>query len=213
MELKDRLKIFIDCFYKNNKQFSEQSDIYYSSLCKYLKGNISPTEDSLLKFYKAGINVCWLLSGEGSMFASNEKGTEFRMKHDESNPEYGIEMMKNRIRNWINKNYNSIKEFTEEMNVELGDVENELKDYYSSSPMFLTLIEKAGCNLDWVVTGKGNVYSNNPRGFIFQYKKEGKEIKNDNITEEGIDPQLKVFYDLIRKAVRDEMKKNEKEKK
>lgn len=212
MDLKDRLKIFINCSYKNIKQFSEYSDVEYTRLCKYLKGLHSPTEDSLLNFYKSGINVCWLLSGEGSMFASNQRGEELRRKHKVNHPDYEIDKMKTRIKKWIEDQYGTIGDFANEMNIETKKIELELEDFTSASPEFITLINNAGCNINWAVSGKGPIFSNNASGLIFLSQKKGIPINKDDIKEEEIEPQLKSFYNVMRKAVRDEMKKIEKEK-
>lgn len=77
MYTKDRLKILIDRLGLKLKDFSRKTGIPYQSLLKYLSGERTPTEDNLKKIaIHLGVNLNWLLTGEGEMFIRKGGGGE-----------------------------------------------------------------------------------------------------------------------------------------
>lgn len=74
MYTKDRLKILTNILGLNLKEFSAKTGIPYQSLLKYLSGERRPTEDNLQKMaIHLGINLNWLLTGEGEMFIQKQE--------------------------------------------------------------------------------------------------------------------------------------------
>ena len=74
MNTSERLKQVMDAKGFNLKTFSEQADIPYRTLQNYILTNREPSAESLVKLHsRLGINLNWLMSGKGEMFA-NEIG-------------------------------------------------------------------------------------------------------------------------------------------
>lgn len=73
MYIKDRLKILIKLLGLKIKDFSNKTGIPYQSLLKYLSGERTPTEENLQKMaIHLGVNLNWLLTGEGEPFIKHE---------------------------------------------------------------------------------------------------------------------------------------------
>ena len=53
---------------KTLKEFSKECDVNINTLGNYERGTRTPDANFLFKIYKMGININWLLSGEGSMY-------------------------------------------------------------------------------------------------------------------------------------------------
>ena len=58
----------------NKRDFSEKLNIKYGNLSKYLTSqvNLSIDNNNFTNFEKMGVNIKWLLTGEGEMFTSQE---------------------------------------------------------------------------------------------------------------------------------------------
>lgn len=67
------LKMLEKKLISTKKDFCEQLGIDYGSLGKYFSGkvNVVITENNYQKYRAAGINIDWLLTGEGEMFREN----------------------------------------------------------------------------------------------------------------------------------------------
>ncbi|WP_018651573.1 helix-turn-helix domain-containing protein [Actinobacillus capsulatus] len=63
-----RLRSIIEQLNLNLTKFSEQSGIPYRSLHNYLRNEREPNSESYMKLAQMGININWLLTGEGDMF-------------------------------------------------------------------------------------------------------------------------------------------------
>ena len=71
MTTSERLKQVMEVKGFNLKTFSEQADIPYRTLQNYILTNREPNAESLVKLHsQLGINLNWLMSGEGEMFGS-----------------------------------------------------------------------------------------------------------------------------------------------
>lgn len=71
MTTSERLKQVMEVKGFNLKTFSEQADIPYRTLQNYILTNREPNAESLVKLHsRLGINLNWLMSGEGEMFGS-----------------------------------------------------------------------------------------------------------------------------------------------
>lgn len=76
MSIKERLKILIDLLGFNIKQFSRQTGIPYRTLQNYLLGLREPTIENISKISThLGINLNWLLTGEGEIFIKKPETT------------------------------------------------------------------------------------------------------------------------------------------
>ena len=60
----------------NKKDFAEKFGFAYANLARYLNGQLKTTIDSenYRKFADSGINIDWLLTGEGEMFSTSSAG-------------------------------------------------------------------------------------------------------------------------------------------
>ncbi len=84
----------------NKKDFAEKFGFAYANLARYLNGQLKTTIDSenYRKFADAGINIDWLLTGEGEMFSTSSTGalvsTEVMRQDEVANiPYYDIDVM------------------------------------------------------------------------------------------------------------------------
>jgi hypothetical protein len=97
----DRLKYFIKCCYKTQVEFGQVCDLLPQELSRYTTQERKPGADILAKFSNAGLNLDWLFTGNGSMYANNEKGKALRNIH---NPEFNIQLEKiEKIKELINE--------------------------------------------------------------------------------------------------------------
>ena len=72
-ELIERLKKVLKILELNTKKAAELTDIPYRTLQNYLLNLREPTVTNLVKIAtRLGINLHWLLTGEGSMWAKKE---------------------------------------------------------------------------------------------------------------------------------------------
>ena len=55
------------------KDFAEQTGIAYRTLQGYVGGEREPNAEGMTSIAKAGVNLNWLVSGEGEMFLSDVK--------------------------------------------------------------------------------------------------------------------------------------------
>ncbi|MDY3333306.1 MAG: helix-turn-helix transcriptional regulator [Gallibacter sp.] len=57
------------------KDFAEQTGIAYRTLQGYVGGEREPNAEGMAGIAKAGVNLNWLVSGEGEMFQSEQQKT------------------------------------------------------------------------------------------------------------------------------------------
>ena len=64
---------------ETKKEFCDLLGFDYGSLGKYLSGkvNVVINENNIKKYKKAGINIDWLLTGEGEMFRGETRNVEY----------------------------------------------------------------------------------------------------------------------------------------
>jgi phage repressor protein C with HTH and peptisase S24 domain len=76
MSLSERLRLFIKTVYDNKVSvFAQVAEIKENSVYRYLAAKQSPDADALVKMEQnAGVNISWLLTGNGAMYANNEAG-------------------------------------------------------------------------------------------------------------------------------------------
>ncbi|QEH48416.1 helix-turn-helix domain-containing protein [Aggregatibacter actinomycetemcomitans] len=71
MNTSERLKRIMEVKGFNLKTFAEQSDIPYRTLQNYILSGREPNAEALMKLHtRLGINLNWLVSGDGQMFNS-----------------------------------------------------------------------------------------------------------------------------------------------
>ena len=72
MNTSERLKQVMDAKGFNLKTFAEQADIPYRTLQNYILSGREPNAEALMKLHsRLGINLNWLVSGNGEMFTNN----------------------------------------------------------------------------------------------------------------------------------------------
>jgi transcriptional regulator with XRE-family HTH domain len=69
-----RLDEFIIRSYKNYAEFAKAIGVDRSTIWHYINGLTKPPLSRMEDFYKAGVNINWLITGEGSMFSDCENG-------------------------------------------------------------------------------------------------------------------------------------------
>lgn len=97
MSVGERIKIFRNAINMKQGELSDLLGIHQSSLARYEKDASDFTFDKINKFYDLGVNVNWLLTGEGEMFLSDmlksnmpvsikeNKNTELIVKNSQEN--------------------------------------------------------------------------------------------------------------------------------
>ncbi|HDR1694312.1 TPA: helix-turn-helix transcriptional regulator [Pasteurella multocida] len=68
MSINCRVCLIIEQFGGSITKFSERSGINYRSVQNYMRGDREPNSEAYLKFAQLGININWLLTGQGEMF-------------------------------------------------------------------------------------------------------------------------------------------------
>lgn len=72
MNTSERLKRIMEAKGFNLKIFAEQADIAYRTLQNYILSGREPNAEALMKLHlRLGINLNWLVSGNGEMFTNN----------------------------------------------------------------------------------------------------------------------------------------------
>jgi len=205
MEIFERLRFFVENNFNSTRIFCELSGIDKSQICRYISGNMQPSASILQKLYLIGLNINWLLSGNGSIFADNPKGNELKAKHEDKYSDDTIKEVKERVKQWISDNFTSLESFIEKNKLSPENLLNELESTSLPTPGFMLCLSKAGCNIDWIMNGEGKVYSNNDEGFVLQTK---KRISSENINEDK-ELQMEMFLmrveERVKKVIRDEI--------
>ncbi|MDD2934786.1 MAG: helix-turn-helix transcriptional regulator [Methylotenera sp.] len=84
-EISNRLKFARDYFELRQSAFASKCGIAYSTYQKYEMELSKPGSDAMEGFVKAGINVNWLLTGEGEMLLANINTNTSSQKIDVDN--------------------------------------------------------------------------------------------------------------------------------
>ncbi|MCT8824746.1 helix-turn-helix domain-containing protein [Glaesserella parasuis] len=64
------------------KDFAEQTGIAYRTLQGYVGGEREPNAEGMTAIAKAGVNLNWLVSGEGEMFVQHTRKMECLTKEE-----------------------------------------------------------------------------------------------------------------------------------
>ncbi|PJG82398.1 helix-turn-helix domain-containing protein [Caviibacterium pharyngocola] len=76
MRISERLKLV--CEHKNwkIKEFAELTGLPYRTMQGYIGGEREPNAEGMTAIAKVGVNLNWLVSGEGEMFKETEQQTD-----------------------------------------------------------------------------------------------------------------------------------------
>ncbi|MDG6262499.1 MULTISPECIES: helix-turn-helix domain-containing protein [Pasteurellaceae] len=75
MCISERLRQICEAKNWKIKDFAEQTGIAYRTLQGYVGGEREPNAEGMTAIAKAGVNLNWLVSGEGEMFQSEQQKT------------------------------------------------------------------------------------------------------------------------------------------
>lgn len=75
MCISERLRQICEAKNWKIKDFAEQTGIAYRTLQGYVGGEREPNAEGMAAIAKAGVNLNWLVSGEGEMFQSEQQKT------------------------------------------------------------------------------------------------------------------------------------------
>lgn len=79
----DRLQNVVTSFHKTVKDIAAETGLPYRTLLGYLRAEREPNSEGLEKISRLGVNLNWLLTGEGEMFLStvDPKDEQYRTPH------------------------------------------------------------------------------------------------------------------------------------
>ncbi len=207
MNKADRLLLFIQNCYGGRSVFADEINISRSTISRYITDKNFPTEESLLKFHKAGLSIDWYLTGNGSMYASNAKGIELENRNMFKN----LRPVKNpfeRIKYWIRINYITLENFCLINNLDYKKIKKVLFEEVLIDLELFEVLNKSGCNIHWLATGTGDMYENNPVGQILKNRMESyqMEFKDMDISDEdtyflSMEPEI---FNIIKEKLNDE---------
>jgi hypothetical protein len=237
-KLAERIKIFAERFYGSQTSFAQEIDEHPNCMYRYTNGQTIPGIEKLNKFYDAGMSIDWLLTGKGSMFASNSKGLDFQKQYEKTEVKDKKKPFE-RIKRWIIDNYRNLQNYSIVMNLDYNEVHDFLYQDYLMPPSFVQILNKSGCSISWILNGEGDQYSNTPLGLIlkenqgernqakvklnYTEQKSTSRVGHNDVGSNGIGSRnggsnnIGLKYDpglseMIRLAIREEIEKHDKEK-
>lgn len=186
--------------YGTQKDYADIIGISPTLLARYLNGASLPGAEVLKKVMLTGVSVNWLLGGEGIMFANNEAGFALRDNFEK----YNIEPQTNpygRIKKWIKQNYGSLKNFALLLNLDYDEIHNMLYNDVITTPAFIKQMRRAGCSINWIISGDGDPYASNPVGKIL--KSEFENLRDWELLErqELEDAMPEEILELVKTAI------------
>ncbi|OGU39106.1 MAG: hypothetical protein A2X61_04675 [Ignavibacteria bacterium GWB2_35_12] len=176
MTIGERLNLFACSCYRSQYNFANYLGISKSYLNRIINEKINTGLDIISKFISSGVSVNWLLEGKGSMFANNNTGMNLKNKLISSGTEPGT-LMSVRLLSWICENYDNLERFCNFLKIDFYKYYKIIFEDSIPDTEFIDTVRKAGCNIDWLYTGKGSCYNNNPSGTILQFRKLNKNNK------------------------------------
>ncbi len=194
----DRLNKFIQQNFGSNIRFAEIVGVKFTSVSRYIYNKSMPGGEMLSKFYESGLSIDWLISGNGSMYSINSEGRKLKMKYQESKEipttPFG------RLKYWINDNYRSLENYCMILNIDADILTNILYDDMIPDSGLITTIRKSGCNIQWLVSGSGDEYENNPAGVLLKMK------KHENYDEEKTNEEKQKLLNKLEVSKKDDLK-------
>ena len=150
---KDKIDRFLQ-FYEftelSKKEFCEKLDILPQNFSEYLNGkrNLDYLTSQL---YSLGCSINWLISGDEPKFANNQAGVKLKIKHEiDKNILNDNYFILNKVKSWILVNYLNFENFAFTFNIDLEELSDTLSSINLLTSDFLTLLNFAGCNTNWV---------------------------------------------------------------
>lgn len=203
MYIINRLKDFIANNYSTFKEFSEKTNIDYSTLSKYLNNKVKPSIEILKKLYDAGVSLNYLASGKGDQYSDSLMGNVLRGWNKINSDVINTHEVVQRINSWIILNYDSIENFQYIMNTCEEEKTTNKIEIIEPSPDLLEQLNNAGCNIEWILTGRKSEYADNSSGTLLKLKKHGISFNghtlktNDNTINK--DEIYKLILEIIHK--------------
>ncbi len=208
-DISKRIERFVLKNYGSYTNFCEISEIDHSTISRLISGKNTPRSEVLSKMYDSGLNINWVLTGEGSMFAENNRGFELNKKYKKKLSKDNLYKIKYRIESWIFENFDSIESFAKEAELEVDFIESELKRFTSPKPKLIRGINKSGCSVEWIMKGEGSPFTNSPSGLILKTRKGSSSEFPDGEEDEIRVHYYKKIYELVKRAVEEVIKENE----
>ncbi len=211
MPASKRLEKFITENYCTVNGFCKATGIGNYKISRYINRKSSISFDILRELHNYGLNLTWLVTGKGEMFADNEVGEKLRMNHNKKKlkvEKNTAKIKKIRIELWILENFKSIENFCKEAELDEDYVEAELHRK-RLTPDFVQFLIQRGCNINWLRTGKGSKYSNTPDGIVLR-----KRFKANTDSSEDDDKRIakidkKDLYEVVEQIVKEVLNKEE----
>lgn len=86
--LGDRLLYAIKLLHLNQKKFAEKANLLPATINGIIKSGKSPTAETLVQIHRAGVNVRWLVMGEGEMLVPERvESITYPVQGAESSPD------------------------------------------------------------------------------------------------------------------------------
>ena len=216
MTVGDRLELFIQTCFNSQVTFSKVVNLDATYLNRIIHDRNIPGAELLIKFLEIGLSIDWLLKGVGSMFANNQAGQELKQNLTANDNSDSLTPSQ-RLKRWINENYDNLENLCCLFSIDY--LQAYRIAYESAVPdlTFLSDINQAGCNTEWILTGNGSPYQNNPVGTILKLRKFGfenlpiqsEEIKFNDLPINEI-RTTQDLYILIKKVVSNELDRRSK---
>ncbi|HDR1345211.1 TPA: XRE family transcriptional regulator [Pasteurella multocida] len=77
MSISERLKLVCESKNWKIKEFAELTGLPYRTMQGYVGGEREPNAEGMAAIARAGVNLNWLVSGEGEMFKETEPQADF----------------------------------------------------------------------------------------------------------------------------------------
>ncbi|MFA7326302.1 MAG: helix-turn-helix transcriptional regulator [Candidatus Kapaibacterium sp.] len=137
-------------------EFANEIDISHQSLNKYLKQENNIQKISL-RIFRAGYSIDWLYAGIGKSKWNPDENRNSSIV----NEEFDYHIQKERIKAWIESNYENIIEYEIARDFKKGEIRQLFENEKFIPYLILKRIESSGCNISWSITGEGDCYANN----------------------------------------------------
>jgi transcriptional regulator with XRE-family HTH domain len=169
MKIGIRIKLFINTCFESQSFFAKLVGVDRTYLNRIINDRVSPGIDLLAKFSTTGVSLEWLLNGNSPMYSANEAGEKLRKKVIASKGKTGNDT-NDRVICWITENYDNLEKFCKTFQLDFNKSFNIIYESAMPDLDFLEILNQAGCNINWLQTGKGSRFEYNPAGSILMMK-------------------------------------------
>ncbi|MDX9924084.1 MAG: hypothetical protein RBS48_04920 [Ignavibacteriaceae bacterium] len=132
-----------DIFGNNNSKFARQLQMTPQAFKKYMDGERAPGTEILLKLYKIGVNINWLLTGDGHPSNSNlsyNNHVSEPMCTYSSSLEERLQSLENQIKELKAENYD-LRKSVEAKNSTIVSIQKEFLDYKNSQSEIIGILD------------------------------------------------------------------------